>query len=133
MHFLLGMLVLSGRVLDDVVELHDFDLLFLDDLLGLLMLLDFLVKFDLDHVSFLDRDAVIKVFSSQCRVLGLDLFLELGDLVLCDLELTVEFSHIVLGLQQVLGVEVLLRSDCLVQVLLLFKLGFEFDVFFLEF
>lgn len=98
-----------------------------------MMLLDFLVKFDLDHVSFLDRDAVIKVFSSQCRVLGLDLFLELGDLVLCDLELTVEFSHIVLGLQQVLGVEVLLRSDCLVQVLLLFKLGFEFDVFFLEF
>lgn len=49
-----------------------------------------------------------------------------------DDELSLELSHLVLGLNQVLRIEISIRSDSLVQVLLLLELAFELDVLFLE-
>lgn len=50
-----------------------------------------------------------------------------------DLELALQLCDLVLGLDQVLAVEVAVRPDGLVQVLLLLEFGLQIDGFFLEF
>lgn len=75
---------------------------------------------------------MVEVLSSQGLILGLDFLLELGNLMLGNLELAVQLGNIVLSFKQVLRIEILLRSDSFIQVLLLLQLGFELNIFLLK-
>lgn len=69
---------------------------------------------------------------SKRSVFALDFVFKLTDLVGGDLELALEFTHFVLGLNQIFRVQISVRSNVLVQVLLSLKLAFKVDVFLLE-
>lgn len=73
------------------------------------------------------------MLSLKSHILRINLVLQLSDLMGSDLELSLKLSDLVLGLDQVLRVEISIRSDCFVQVLLLLELTLELDVLFLEF
>ena len=122
--------MLGSRVLDDVVELLDFSFLLLNCLLSFFVVFNLCIQTDLNKVSFLDGHAMIEVLSSKSLVLRLNFLLKLSDLVLRNLELSVEFSNVILSLQEIFGVKIFFRTDSFIQVLLLLELSFELDVLF---
>ena len=122
--------MLGSRVLDDVVELLDFSFLLLNCLLCFFVVFNLCIQTDLNKVSFLDGHAMIEVLSSKSLVLRLNFFLKLSYLMLRNLELSVEFSNVILSLQKILGVKIFFRTDSFIQVLLLLELSFKLDVFF---
>ena len=122
--------MLGSRVLDDVVELLDFSFLLLNCLLCFFVVFNLCIQTDLNKVSFLDGHAMIEVLSSKSLVLRLNFLLKLSDLVLRNLELSVEFSNVILSLQEIFGVKIFFRTDSFIQVLLLLELSFELDVLF---
>eukprot|EP01137_Pigoraptor_chileana_P008978 Opistho-2@56554 len=65
---------------------------------------------------------VLKMFLHERRLLGRYLLLQLVDLVVHDLELALHLSDFVLRLDQILAVEVAIRSHGLVEILLLLEL-----------
>ena len=101
-----GDLMLVDGFLDEAVELEDLALLLGDDVLAKLPLLLFLpVELQLSVVLFrLDR--VLVMLGGQGLVLGVDLVLELADLVLGDAELLSQLDHFIVGNDEVLTVEV---------------------------
>ena len=122
--------MLGSRVLDDVVELLDFSFLLLNCLLCFFVVFNLCIQTDLNKVSFLDGHAMIEMLSSKSLVLRLNFLLKLSDLVLRNLELSVEFSNVILSLQEIFGVKIFFRTDSFIQVLLLLELSFELDVLF---
>ena len=118
---------------DDVGKLLDLVLQLGLDLLGLVVLLLFGFQAALNSVDLLLSDSQVMVLVGQGLVFGFDFILKLGDLVRSDLELPLELSHFILGFNQILGVQVPVGSDSLIEVLLLFQLAFEFDVFLFQF
>ena len=137
-------------LVDDVLvvflQLFNFLMSFLDDVvqvLDLIQLLDsklfsfvvFLLPGDelrLDLFDLLCLRSFLVMLSLKSHVLGINLILQLGDLMGCDLELSLELSDLVLSLDQVLRVEISVRSYSLIQVLLLLELTFELNILFLE-
>ncbi len=122
--------MLGSRVLDDVVELLDFSFLLLNCLLCFFVVFNLCIQTDLNKVSFLDGHAMIEVLSSKSLVLRLNFLLKLSDLVLRNLELSVEFSNVILSFQEIFGVKIFFRTDSFIQVLLLLELSFKLDVLF---
>ena len=122
--------MLGSRVLDDVVELLDFSFLLLNCLLSFFVVFNLCIQTDLNKVSFLDGHAMIEVLSSKSLVLRLNFLLKLSDLVLRNLELSVEFSNVILSFQEIFGVKIFFRTDSFIQVLLLLELSFKLDVLF---
>ena len=103
--------MLGSRVLDDVVELLDFSFLLLNCLLCFFVVFNLCIQTDLNKVSFLDGHAMIEMLSSKSLVLRLNFLLKLSDLVLRNLELSVEFSNVILSLQEIFGVKIFFRTD----------------------
>lgn len=127
---LLGLLLL-GR-LDDLLHVVDVVLLVLDHLFIRLdlRLCAVLVGLDL-HVFSLDLLVVLVEFH-QFLVLVLDFFAELVDGVGHALVLLLEFVDLILGLDEVLGVEVAVASNRLVEVLLVLALVLDLLVLLLQ-
>jgi hypothetical protein len=137
-------------LVDDVLviflELFDFLMSLLDDVVQVLDLIELLnSKFFGFVVFFLPGDELrldlfdllclrsfLVMLSLKSHVLGINLIFQLGDLMGCDLELSLKLSDLILSLDQVLRVEISVRSNSLIQVLLLFELTFELNILFLE-
>lgn len=95
--------------------------------------------FESDLAQFADLDffllfelSLFEADLSNGLVLCLDILLKLVDLERGLFEVSSELRHLIVGLNQVLRVEVSVRSDCLVKSLLLLELSFELDVLLLE-
>ena len=69
---------------------------------------------------------------SQGLIFGLDFILQLRNLMGRNLELSLKFSNLILSFDEVLRIEISIRSDSLIQVLLLFELTLEFDILLFE-
>lgn len=104
-----------------------------DEFLSLLVIALFKFKRSFDRFDLFVDDGQTVVLLSECLILRFDLILELSDLMRGDLEFALEFSHFILRLNEVLGVEVSVGAHGLVETLLLFELAFELDVLLLEF
>ena len=102
-------------------------------LLGLGILVLFRFKRAFDSVNVLLGNGKIMMLISKSLVLCFDFILELRDLMRCDLELALKLGNFILGLDQVLGIEVTIRTHSLIEVLLLLELAFELDVFLFQF
>ena len=137
---------LVDDVLVVLLELFNFLMSLLDDVVQVLNLVEllnsklfsfvvFLLPGDelrLDLLNLLSLRGFLMMLSLESHVLGINLILQLGDLMGCDLELSLELSHLVLSLDQVLRVEISVGSNSLIQVLLLLELTLELNILFLE-
>ena len=103
---LLQLLVLLVRLLDNVGQLLHLVLVLRDQLLRLRVLVLLRLERGLNGVDLLVGDAQVMVLVREGHVLGFDLVLKLRDLVRGDLELSLQFSHLVLCLDQVLRIQV---------------------------
>jgi len=65
-------------------------------------------------------------------VLGLNFFFQLMDLKRCLFKVSSELGYLILSLNQILRVKISVGSYCFIQVLLLLKLAFKFNVLFFE-
>jgi len=97
--------------LNDVVQLLDFVELLTSEFLALLVLfltgLDIvLLLLDKVLVGSLDQD-----FLSEGQIFGIDVFLELRNLMGSNLELSLQFGHYLLSFDQVRGREISIRSN----------------------
>ena len=125
--------MLLSSLFDNSVKLGDLIGKFLLLELRILILLGFQFELGLKSVlPFLFNGEQV-MFIRKSNILGVDFFLELDDLMGSDLELSFQFSNFILALDQVLGVEVSVRSDSFIEVLLLFELSLELQVLLLEF
>ena len=119
-------------LLDDVVEFLDLVELLSSELLALLVLL----FGGLDIVLLLLDDVLIVGFdqdlSAEGQVFGVNFLFELRNLMRSDLELSLKLSDFILSFDQVLGVKISIRSDSLIQVLLLLQFSFELDILLFE-
>ena len=129
---LLELLDFLVGLLDDVGQLGDLVHELISQLFGLLVLDLGVFELSSDLFDLLSVDSFLVVFLSQGFILGLDLILELRNLMRSNLELSLELGNLILGLNEVLGVKVSVRSNSLIQVLLLLELSFELDVLLLE-
>lgn len=68
----------------------------------------------------------------QSLVFGIDLVLELADLVLSDAEFLTQLDNLVISNDQVLAVEVSIGTNHFIEILLLLQLGLKFDVFLFQ-
>mmetsp|Transcript_87544 Transcript_87544/g.261119 ORF Transcript_87544/g.261119 Transcript_87544/m.261119 type:complete len:241 (-) Transcript_87544:846-1568(-) len=94
-------------------------------LLGLLHLI-------LERVALPLHLRVEEVVLLELFLLLFDLLLQLLDLVVHDFELPLHFRDLVLRLHQVLGVQIPVGSDLLIELLLLGELALDVSVVFLE-
>ena len=125
-------LLFGLRFGNDILEFNDMLILVFDNFLGALdILLNSLLGL-LGLFVFIANVLEFEVLLDELRGLDLDFLLELLPLVLHPLVLLGEFVNFLLALQQVLGVEVAVRPDSLVEVLLVLQLGFHFLVLLLE-
>mmetsp|Transcript_10297 Transcript_10297/g.15732 ORF Transcript_10297/g.15732 Transcript_10297/m.15732 type:complete len:538 (+) Transcript_10297:515-2128(+) len=129
---LLELLDLFVGLLDDVGEFGDLVVLLLPQLLRLVVLVLPVLELALDLLNQLALLGLVVVLLVQGVVGCLDLVLQLRNLMGGDLELPLQLSDLVLGLDQVLRVQVTIGTDSLVEVLLLLQLAFELDVLLLE-
>jgi len=127
-----GQLMLVDGLLDDAVELGDFATLFTHNVFSLALLLGFLLVTLLEGLELLGFETVLMMLSREGLILGVDLVLELSNLVLGNTELLSKLNNLIVGNDKVLTVEVTVRSHDFVQVLLLLKLALKLDVLFLE-
>ena len=124
--------MLIDGFLDDTVELGDLSTLLANDVLSLALLLGLLLVLLHERLKLLGLQTVLMMLGRESLVLGIDLILELADLVLCDTELLAKLNDLVVSDDQVLTVEVTVRTYDFVQVLLLLELAFELDVLLLQ-
>ena len=130
---LLELFDLFVGLLDDVGQLGDLIVELVSQFFGFFVLGLRVLEFSVDLLDCLSIDSLFVVLLSQGLVFGLNLILELGDLVRSDLELSLELSDLILCFDKVLRVEVSIGSDSLIQVLLLLELTFELNILLLEF
>jgi hypothetical protein len=120
------------RLLDDVSQLLNLVVEFDHCLHGDLLLgIDFL-QITFNNINFLHLFSFFIMDLSQSLILSLDFILQLRDLMGCDLELSLKLSNFILCFNQVLRIEISIRPNSLIQVLLLLELSFEFNILFLE-
>mmetsp|Transcript_148054 Transcript_148054/g.258764 ORF Transcript_148054/g.258764 Transcript_148054/m.258764 type:complete len:445 (+) Transcript_148054:213-1547(+) len=126
-HHVVELLLLLGplcvAVGDDLVELVDLLVQALDlALLGLFLAFQVL-DLPLQGLHQLLRLLLREVLLHQGLLLGRDFLLQLVNLVVHDFELPLHLIDLIMGLDQVLRVQVPIRPHGLVQVLLLLQLG----------
>ena len=119
-------------LLDDVSQLGDLVIQLISQFLSLLVLHLGVFELSSDLLNLLSVHSFLMMLLSQGFILGLNLILELRNLVRSDLELSLELGNLILSLNEVLGIQISIGSDSLIQVLLLLELSFELDVLFLE-
>ena len=102
------------------------------NMLRLLILLLLSLQTSLNSIDFLLRHSIIVMLISQSLILSLYFVLQLWNLVRSNLELSLQLSHLILSLNQVLRVQISIRSDSLIQVLLLLEFTLKFNVFLFE-
>ena len=90
------------------------------------------ILLQLCFLDFLDDLVELHVLSDERRILDFDLFFELIDLMSHSCVLLGQLSNFLLALQKVLAVEISVRPDGLVEVLLMFEFGLELLVLLLE-
>jgi len=83
-------------------------------------------------VGFFLSDTKVVLGAGKCGFLHLNFVLELGDLMTGNFEFALELRNLVLTLNQVLGIQVTVGSDSLVQVLLRLKFRFKINVLLLK-
>ena len=101
----------------------------------LFLFLEFVLVFGEYSGLFLDGFVLLFMFEvllGQCDLLDIDFLLELTDLVVDDLVSPLDFSDLLLGLSEVLTIQIPVTSDGLVQVLLLFEFGLSFNILLLK-
>ena len=124
--------MLIDGFLDDTVELGDLSTLLANDVLSLTLLLGLLLVLLHECLKLLGLQTVLMMLGRESLVLGIDLILELADLVLCDTELLAKLNDLVVSDDQVLTVEVTVRTYDFVQVLLLLELALELNILLLQ-
>lgn len=129
---LLQLELLLFGFLDDKLELIDLVLELLLALVQggvLLVQEDVILLLVLLLLGFLSQGVVLL---GECLILRLDLILQLLDLVGSNSKLPLELSHLIMRLDEILGVEVSIRSDGLIEILLLLELGVQLGVLLLQ-
>jgi len=124
--------MLVDGFLDDAIELGDLATLLTNNVFSLALLLGFLLVTLLEGLELLGLETVLMMLSGQSLILGVDLILELSNLILGNSELLSQLDNLIVGNDKVLTVKVTVRSYDFVQVLLLLELALEFDILFLE-
>ena len=124
--------MLVDGFLDDAIELGDLATLLTNNVFSLALLLGFLLVTLLEGLELLGLETVLMMLSGQSLILGIDLILELSNLILGNAELLSQLDNLIVGNDKVLTVKVTVRSHDFVQVLLLLELALEFDILFLE-
>ena len=124
--------MLVDGFLDDAIELGDLATLLTNNVFSLALLLGFLLVTLLEGLELLGLETVLMMLSGQSLILGVDLILELSNLILGNAELLSQLDNLIVGNDKVLTVKVTVRSHDFVQVLLLLELALEFDILFLE-
>ena len=117
---------------DKKTQLGDHGLSLLELLLGEILLLNLsleLLLADFEILSFLTE---LLMLGHQSGLLIVNLVLKLMDLMLGNLELLSQLNDLVIGLNQVLSIQVTVRTDNLVQVLLLLELVLEVQILLLK-
>jgi hypothetical protein len=107
-------------------------LLVLDDLLRGPDCLLHTVILELSLTVLLDHLVEIKVLLDKVRILGLNLLLQLVDLVRHASVLLRQLGYLLLTLKQVLRVEITVTTHRLVEVLLMLELGLHLGVLLLQ-
>ena len=129
---LLELLNFLVGLFDDVSQLGDLVHELVSQFLGLFVFDLRVFEFSSNLLDLLSVHSFLMMLLSQGFILGLNLILELRNLMRSNLELSLELSNLILSLNEVLGVEISIRSDSLIQVLLLLELSFELNVLLLE-
>ena len=129
---LLELLNFFVSLLDDIVEVLDLIQLLNSELFSFIVLLLPADKLTLDLLNLFGLRCLLMMLGLKCDIFGIDLVLQLSNLMGGNLELSLELGNLILGLDKILGVEISIRSNSFIQVLLLFELSFELNVFFLE-
>lgn len=119
-------------LLDDVGQLGDLVHKLISQFFGFLVLDLGVFELSSDLLDLLSINSFFVMLLSQGFVLGLNLILKLRNLMGSNLELSLELGNLILSLNEILGVEISIGSDSLIQVLLLLKLTFELNVLLFE-
>lgn len=129
----LSLLMLQDSRLDQLVQRLDLFLLFVLILLGHNFELDFRLELLLSSLQIGRFQTKLHVLLRQGLLFLLEFVLELLDGVLGDSEFATKFDHLVIRFIHLLRVKVTVRTDNLIQILLLFKLVFVFEILLFEF
>jgi len=128
----LELLNLLVSLLDDVGEFGNLIVKLISQLFGLFVFVLGVLQLTSDLFDFLQVNGFLVMLLGKGLIFGFDFVLKLRDLVRSNLELSLKLSNLILSLNEVLRVKVSIRSDSLIQVLLLLELSFELNVLFLE-
>ena len=126
-------LVLDNSLTDDDVELLDLGGFLLQELISNLPQVLFNLECLLCLLLFLHVNTKFVMFGCKGLILSFNLIFELGNLVLSDLELLSQFNNFIVSFNKIFTIQISIRTDYLIQVLLLFQLALEFNIFLLEF
>ena len=125
-------LVLNNSFTDDDVELLDLSSFLLKELVCYLPKVLFDLECLLCLFLFFHVHTKLVMFSCKSLIFSFNLIFELGNLILSDLEFLSKFNNFIICFDKIFTVKISVRTDNFIQVLLLFQLALELNVFLLE-